>query len=105
MQLVTVRTSRLPCAGTVKKKVDLCVPSQRHKTTDSLPGHITSKCTNNKVFDLDEITTLPIEEAWANVVKTAKEAVETRDLDEFRDVRGPPIFALVERHLLSLSLY
>ncbi|KAL8973643.1 MAG: hypothetical protein Q9197_002116 [Variospora fuerteventurae] len=31
------------------------------------------------------ITTLPVEEAWANVVRTAKEAVETRDLDDFRD--------------------
>ncbi|KAL8904130.1 MAG: hypothetical protein Q9207_003481 [Kuettlingeria erythrocarpa] len=48
-------------------------------------GHITSECTKNKVFDLDQIADLPIEEAWENVVKTAKEAVETRDLDEFRD--------------------
>ncbi|KAL8720293.1 MAG: hypothetical protein Q9225_002831 [Loekoesia sp. 1 TL-2023] len=48
-------------------------------------GHITSECTNNKVFDYDNVETLPAEEAWANVVKTAKEAVETRDLDDFRD--------------------
>ncbi|KAL8649289.1 MAG: hypothetical protein Q9210_004492 [Variospora velana] len=52
-------------------------------------GHITSECTNNKVFDLESITTLPVEEAWANVVRTAKEAVETRDLDDFRDVCSP----------------
>ncbi|KAL8734084.1 MAG: hypothetical protein Q9181_003329 [Wetmoreana brouardii] len=48
-------------------------------------GHITSECKNNKVFDNDNVATLPPEEAWEEVVKTAKEAVETRDLDEFRN--------------------
>ncbi|KAL8704445.1 MAG: hypothetical protein Q9201_002403 [Fulgogasparrea decipioides] len=48
-------------------------------------GHITSECKNNKVFDTDNVATLPAEEAWEEVVKTAKEAVETRDLDDFRN--------------------
>ncbi|KAL8662652.1 MAG: hypothetical protein Q9202_004517 [Teloschistes flavicans] len=48
-------------------------------------GHMTAECTNNKVFDLTGIAELPIEEAWEELVKTAKEAVETRDLDDFRD--------------------
>ncbi|KAL8689282.1 MAG: hypothetical protein Q9218_005014 [Villophora microphyllina] len=47
-------------------------------------GHMTSECKNNKVFDVDDVATLPAEEAWDEVVKTAKEAVETRDLDDFR---------------------
>ncbi|KAI4130495.1 MAG: hypothetical protein LQ338_001726 [Usnochroma carphineum] len=48
-------------------------------------GHLTSECTNNKAFDYDNVATLPIEEAWTNVVNTAKEAIETRDLDDFRE--------------------
>ncbi|KAL9052556.1 MAG: hypothetical protein Q9206_004266 [Seirophora lacunosa] len=48
-------------------------------------GHITSECTNNKVFDFANVTTLPADDAWANVLSTAREAVETRDLDDFRE--------------------
>lgn len=50
---------------------------------------MTAECTNNKVFDLTGIAELPIEEAWEELVKTAKEAVGTRDLDDFRDVCSP----------------
>ncbi|KAL8752473.1 MAG: hypothetical protein Q9184_005722 [Pyrenodesmia sp. 2 TL-2023] len=79
------RTSHLRCAVTARKRVDTHVTKQRHMATNSVLGHITSECTKNKVFDLDKIADLPIEEAWENVVKTAKEAVESRDLDEFRE--------------------
>ncbi|KAL8926999.1 MAG: hypothetical protein Q9208_002544 [Pyrenodesmia sp. 3 TL-2023] len=79
------RTSHLSCAATARKRVDIHVTKQRHMATNSLSGHITSECTKNKVFDLDKIADLPIEEAWENVVKTAKEAVESRDLDDFRE--------------------
>ncbi|KAI4179057.1 MAG: hypothetical protein L6R41_008065 [Letrouitia leprolyta] len=46
---------------------------------------MTAECTNNKVFNTNDIETLPVEEAWQNVIKTAKQAVEDRDLDDFRD--------------------
>ncbi|KAL8639118.1 MAG: hypothetical protein Q9228_003810 [Teloschistes exilis] len=48
-------------------------------------GHVTSECTNNKVFDLADVAELPVEEAWDELVKSAKEAVESRDLDDFRN--------------------
>ncbi|KAI4106409.1 MAG: hypothetical protein L6R37_002207 [Teloschistes peruensis] len=48
-------------------------------------GHVTSECTNNKVFDLVDVAELPVEEAWDELVKSAKEAVESRDLDDFRN--------------------
>ncbi|KAL8657231.1 MAG: hypothetical protein Q9226_002126 [Calogaya cf. arnoldii] len=49
-------------------------------------GHMLSECTNNKVFDhLANVATMSEEDAWNNVVRTAKEAVETRELDEFRE--------------------
>lgn len=48
---------------------------------------MTSECTNNKVFDLVDVAELPVEEAWDELVKSAKEAVESRDLDDFRNVR------------------
>lgn len=73
--------------------------------TNSLSGHITSECAKNKVFDLDKIADLPIEEAWENVVKTAKEAVESRDLDDFREVCCHPSPLLARICSLLLSLY
>ncbi|KAI4264349.1 MAG: hypothetical protein L6R42_000534 [Xanthoria sp. 1 TBL-2021] len=49
-------------------------------------GHMLSECTNNKVFDhLAKVATMSEEDAWNNVVRTAKEAVETRELDDFRE--------------------
>ncbi|KAL8707746.1 MAG: hypothetical protein Q9220_007266 [cf. Caloplaca sp. 1 TL-2023] len=48
-------------------------------------GHITSDCTNNKVFDYDKVDTLSVEDAWAGLIKAAKEAAESRELDDFRD--------------------
>ncbi|KAL9580602.1 MAG: hypothetical protein Q9212_004397 [Teloschistes hypoglaucus] len=47
-------------------------------------GHVTSECSNNMVFDPEEVAELPVEEAWKELVKTAKEAAENRDLDDFR---------------------
>lgn len=49
---------------------------------------MTAECKDNMAFNLDDVATLPIEEAWDQLVKTAKEAVETRDLDDFRTVRS-----------------
>ncbi|CAO1603130.1 hypothetical protein XANCAGTX0491_006723 [Xanthoria calcicola] len=49
-------------------------------------GHILSECTNKKVFDfLDNVPTLSEGDAWNNVIRTAKEAVGTRELDDFRE--------------------
>ncbi|KAL8780276.1 MAG: hypothetical protein Q9213_006552 [Squamulea squamosa] len=49
-------------------------------------GHNLSECTNNMVFDyLANVAVMSEEDAWNHVVSSAKEAVETRDLDEFRD--------------------
>ncbi|KAI4092483.1 MAG: hypothetical protein LQ339_007922 [Xanthoria mediterranea] len=49
-------------------------------------GHIISECTNKKVFDfLANLPTLSEEDAWNNVIRTAKEAVGTRELDDFRE--------------------
>ncbi|KAL8992654.1 MAG: hypothetical protein Q9169_006935 [Polycauliona sp. 2 TL-2023] len=49
-------------------------------------GHMLSECTNNKVFEhLATVAVMSEEDAWNEVVRTAKEAVETRDLDDFRD--------------------
>ncbi|KAL9004054.1 MAG: hypothetical protein Q9188_003119 [Gyalolechia gomerana] len=65
-------------------------------------GHLTAECTNNKVFDHDNVATLPVEEAWADVVKTAKEAIENRDLDDFRD--EPTTGEVLDTHtLVNLS--
>lgn len=48
-----------------------------------------SECTNNKVFDIDNVAVVPVHVAWEALVKTAREAIENRDLDDFRDVRVP----------------
>ncbi|KAI4144771.1 MAG: hypothetical protein LQ341_002573 [Variospora aurantia] len=73
MQHATVRISRLLSVAIAKKKVP----------------------DNASRMKAASITTLPVEEAWANVVRTAKEAVETRDLDDFRDVRSPQPLILI----------
>ncbi|KAL8671331.1 MAG: hypothetical protein Q9168_004168 [Polycauliona sp. 1 TL-2023] len=53
-------------------------------------GHMLSECTNNKVFEhLEKVAVMSEEDAWNGVVRTAKEAVDTRDLDEFREVYDP----------------
>lgn len=47
----------------------------------------------------DNVATMPVEEAWENVVNTAKEAVESRDLDDFREVRDLPSLIDAECYL------
>ncbi|KAL8687153.1 MAG: hypothetical protein Q9224_005238 [Gallowayella concinna] len=44
-----------------------------------------SECTNNKVFDFDDVADMSEDDAWDHVVMTAKEAAESRELDEFRE--------------------
>ncbi|KAL8833138.1 MAG: hypothetical protein Q9170_004470 [Blastenia crenularia] len=85
MQHATARTSRLLCAATAKKKVMFPQLNSSIESANQWQGHITSECTKNKVFDYDKVDDLPVEEAWANVLTTAKEAVQSRDLDDFRD--------------------
>ncbi|KAL8842030.1 MAG: hypothetical protein Q9205_005050 [Flavoplaca limonia] len=49
-------------------------------------GHMVSECTNKKVFDfLANVPSMSEDDAWSNVVRAAKEAADTRDLDEFRE--------------------
>ncbi|KAI4089406.1 MAG: hypothetical protein LQ344_005408 [Seirophora lacunosa] len=66
-------------------------------------GHITSECTNNKVFDFVNVTTLPADDAWANVLSTAREAVETRDLDDFREKATAPVIVRQPAWTASLA--
>lgn len=61
-----------------------------------------SECTNNKVFDhLAKVATMSEEDAWNNVVRTAKEAVETRELDDFREVCHDSRFCFILHHVRS----
>ena len=51
-----------------------------------------SECTNNKVFDyLANVPTMSEEEAWNGVVQSAREAVDSHDLDDFRKVCHPSL--------------
>ncbi|KAL8805940.1 MAG: hypothetical protein Q9200_005227 [Gallowayella weberi] len=43
------------------------------------------ECTNNKVFDFENVVEMSEEDAWDHVIKAGREAAETRDLDEFRE--------------------
>lgn len=63
---------------------------------------MTAECTNNKVFNTNDIETLPVEEAWQNVIKTAKQAVEDRDLDDFRDVSTPSLRYVFHHYLIKV---
>ncbi|KAI4160215.1 MAG: hypothetical protein LQ342_005927 [Letrouitia transgressa] len=48
-------------------------------------GHITSECKNNKVFDLSDVESLSIEDAWSKLIAAGRKAVENRDFDDFRE--------------------
>ncbi|KAL8746666.1 MAG: hypothetical protein Q9190_001355 [Brigantiaea leucoxantha] len=78
MQLVTVRISRLLFVTIASKK-------------------------NNKAFDLSSIETLSIEDAWDKLIKAGIEAVETRDLDEFREAVNVYHKAVPELSYLELE--
>lgn len=90
MQPAIVLTNLLPSAVIASKKVrSICYSGQRLRTYMS-SGHLQSECTNKKVFDfLANVPTMSEDDAWSNVVRTAKEAADTRDLDDFREVCRP----------------
>ena len=90
MQPATVPTKLLPCAAIASRKVRSISYIDQSLEIYILSGHMLSECTNKKVFDfLANVPDMSEDEAWNNVVRTAKEATETRDLDDFRDVRRP----------------
>ena len=47
------------------------------------PGHQTSECKANRVFDTSRVADMSAEDAWEALQK----ADEERDLDDFREVR------------------
>ena len=47
------------------------------------PGHQTSECKSNRVFDTSGVADMAAEDAWEALQK----ADEERDLDDFREVR------------------
>ncbi|KAL8798657.1 MAG: hypothetical protein Q9182_006490 [Xanthomendoza sp. 2 TL-2023] len=53
--------------------------------TGHLARHMLSECTNNKVFDFEDVVDMSEDDAWDHVIKAGREAAETRDLDEFRE--------------------
>ena len=90
MQPEIVPTNLLPSAVIASKKVRRIFFSGQRLRTYMSSGHMLSECTNKKVFDfLANVPDMSEDDAWSNVVRTAKEAADTRDLDEFREVCHP----------------
>lgn len=84
-QLLNVPTNLHPNASTASRKVSHhSSQSGRSLVADTAPGHQTSECKANRVFDTSRVADMSAEDAWEALQK----ADEERDLEDFREVRG-----------------